>query len=160
MYSFGELLWRNQSIPVSTPILETSLLGTNVVRVAAGGFHCGALSDNGSVYTWGENTAGQCGLAEGGAAANITSQFQTRPSFPSSIYTYSSFSSTVCLFSVLVLLLRLSVISTPIIQILIFSAQVYLAKSLIDCVPLLLILLFSPQAILIKKQKCHVSEAV
>lgn len=89
MYSFGELLWRDQSIPASAPILETSLLGTSMVRVAAGGFHCGALSEHGSVYTWGENTAGQCGLAERSAAANITSQFQTHSS-SSSGYGYAA----------------------------------------------------------------------
>uniref|UniRef100_A0A4W6DJM0 Alsin Rho guanine nucleotide exchange factor ALS2 n=1 Tax=Lates calcarifer TaxID=8187 RepID=A0A4W6DJM0_LATCA len=64
VYSFGELLWRDLSIPVSAPVLEVSLLGKTVVRVAAGGFHCGALSEQGSVYMWGENTAGQCGLTE------------------------------------------------------------------------------------------------
>lgn len=72
MYSFGELLWRNVSVPVAAPVLEVSLLGKTVVRVAAGGFHCGALSEHGSVYTWGENTAGQCGLADSATHANIT----------------------------------------------------------------------------------------
>ncbi|XP_018537544.1 alsin isoform X2 [Lates calcarifer] len=72
VYSFGELLWRDLSIPVSAPVLEVSLLGKTVVRVAAGGFHCGALSEQGSVYMWGENTAGQCGLTEKGTVTNIT----------------------------------------------------------------------------------------
>ncbi|KAM3608464.1 uncharacterized protein V6R79_026113 [Siganus canaliculatus] len=72
VYSFGELLWRDQSVPVSSPVLEVSLLKKMVVRVAAGGFHCGALTEQGYVYTWGENTAGQCGLSEKGKAANIT----------------------------------------------------------------------------------------
>lgn len=72
MYSFGELLWRDVSVPVSAPVLEVSLLGKTIVRVAAGGFHCGALSEHGSVYTWGENTAGQCGLADRATDANIT----------------------------------------------------------------------------------------
>lgn len=72
MYSFGELLWRDVSVPVSAPVLEVSLLGKAVVRVAAGGFHCGALSEHGSVYMWGENTAGQCGLADRAMDANIT----------------------------------------------------------------------------------------
>uniref|UniRef100_A0A3B4ZP77 Alsin Rho guanine nucleotide exchange factor ALS2 a n=1 Tax=Stegastes partitus TaxID=144197 RepID=A0A3B4ZP77_9TELE len=72
VYSFGELLWRDLSIPVSAPVLEGSLLGRTVVRVAAGGFHCGALSEQGSVYMWGENTAGQCGLTERGTVTNIT----------------------------------------------------------------------------------------
>ncbi|XP_034741033.1 alsin-like isoform X3 [Etheostoma cragini] len=72
VYSFGELLWRDLSIPVSAPVLEVSLLGKTVVRVAAGGFHCGALSDQGNVYMWGENTAGQCGLTEKGSITNLT----------------------------------------------------------------------------------------
>lgn len=72
MYSFGELLWRDLSVPLSAPVLEVSLLRRTVVRVAAGGFHCGALSEQGSVYVWGENTAGQCGLTETGTAADIT----------------------------------------------------------------------------------------
>ncbi|XP_029967900.1 alsin isoform X2 [Salarias fasciatus] len=72
VYSFGELLWRNESIPVSAPVLEVSLLEKTVVHVAAGGFHCGALTEQGGVYMWGENTAGQCGMTERGAATNIT----------------------------------------------------------------------------------------
>ncbi|KAF7216143.1 alsin isoform X1 [Nothobranchius furzeri] len=68
VFSFGELSWKGLSIPVSAPVLEVSLRGKNVVRVAAGGFHCGAIIDQGHVYMWGENTAGQCG----GSAANIT----------------------------------------------------------------------------------------
>uniref|UniRef100_UPI0037E9340C alsin-like isoform X2 n=1 Tax=Semicossyphus pulcher TaxID=241346 RepID=UPI0037E9340C len=71
VYSFGELLWRDLSVPVSDPVLEVSLLKRKVVRVAAGGFHCGALSDQGNIYMWGENTAGQCGLTES-EASNIT----------------------------------------------------------------------------------------
>ncbi|XP_029980633.1 alsin-like isoform X2 [Sphaeramia orbicularis] len=72
VYSFGELLWRDLSVPVSAPVLEVALQGKTVVRVAAGGFHCGALSEQGSVYMWGENTAGQCGQTEKGTATNIT----------------------------------------------------------------------------------------
>ncbi|XP_053184200.1 alsin-like [Scomber japonicus] len=72
VFSFGELLWRGLSVPVSAPVLERSLLERMVVRVAAGGFHCGALSEQGNVYMWGENTAGQCGLTERGTTSNIT----------------------------------------------------------------------------------------
>ncbi|XP_076603108.1 alsin-like isoform X2 [Chaetodon auriga] len=72
VYSFGELFWRNLSVSVSAPVLEVSLLERTVVCVAAGGFHCGALSEQGSVYVWGENTAGQCGLTERGTAVNCT----------------------------------------------------------------------------------------
>ncbi|XP_072301245.1 alsin-like isoform X2 [Eucyclogobius newberryi] len=62
VYSFGELLWRGLNVPMAAPVLEVSLQGRAVVRVAAGGFHCGAVTTQGSVYMWGENTAGQCGL--------------------------------------------------------------------------------------------------
>ncbi|XP_063743764.1 alsin-like isoform X3 [Eleginops maclovinus] len=72
VYSFGELSWRDLSIPVSAPVLEASLIGRMVIRVAAGGFHCGALSEQGNVFMWGENTAGQCGLTERGPVTNIT----------------------------------------------------------------------------------------
>ncbi|XP_068602604.1 alsin-like [Brachionichthys hirsutus] len=72
VYSFGELLWRDQRLPVSAPMLEVNLLGKTVVSVAAGGFHCGALTEQGTVYMWGENTAGQCGLTESGTTASMT----------------------------------------------------------------------------------------
>ncbi|XP_067371199.1 alsin-like isoform X3 [Channa argus] len=72
VYSFGELLWRDLRIPASAPLLEVSLLGKMVIRVAAGGFHCGALSEQGNIFMWGENTAGQCGLTEKGTVTNIT----------------------------------------------------------------------------------------
>ncbi|XP_045909587.1 alsin-like isoform X3 [Micropterus dolomieu] len=72
VYSFGELLWRDLSIPVSSPLQEVSLLGRTVVRVAAGGFHCGALSEQGTVFMWGENTAGQCGLTDRDTDTSIT----------------------------------------------------------------------------------------
>lgn len=82
VFSFGELLWRDLSIPLSAPVLEDSLLRRTVVRVAAGGFHCGALSEQGNVYVWGENTAGQCGLTDMGTAADITGW----PTFDSSLF--------------------------------------------------------------------------
>ncbi|CAJ1079928.1 alsin-like isoform X2 [Xyrichtys novacula] len=72
VYSFGELLWREVSVPLSAPVLEVSLLGKTVIHVAAGGFHCGALNDQGNIYMWGENTAGQCGLTGDDAASSIT----------------------------------------------------------------------------------------
>lgn len=72
VYSFGELLWRDVSVPVSAPLLEKTLVGKTMVRVAAGGFHCGALCEQGYVYMWGENTAGQCGLSEQGSVTNVT----------------------------------------------------------------------------------------
>ncbi|XP_028292919.1 alsin-like isoform X2 [Gouania willdenowi] len=71
VYSFGELSWRDLSIPVSAPVLEASLQEKIIVRVAAGGFHCGVLSEQGGVYMWGENTAGQCGLTDRGTQTNV-----------------------------------------------------------------------------------------
>lgn len=76
MFSFGELLWRDVSVPVSDPVLEVGLVGLVVVRVAAGGFHCGALSEEGSIHMWGENTAGQCGLSDSGTASSITGELR------------------------------------------------------------------------------------
>ncbi|XP_055360815.1 alsin-like isoform X2 [Betta splendens] len=72
VYSFGELLWKDLTIPLSAPLLESSLQEKLVIRVAAGGFHCGALSEQGNVYMWGENTAGQCGLTDKDTVTNIT----------------------------------------------------------------------------------------
>lgn len=66
-------MWKDLSVPASAPLLEGSLLGRVVVRVAAGGFHCGAVSEQGHVYTWGENTGGQCGLQS--TEKNITGSF-------------------------------------------------------------------------------------
>lgn len=65
-------MWRDVSVPVSAPLLEKTLVGKTMVRVAAGGFHCGALCEQGYVYMWGENTAGQCGLSEQGSVTNVT----------------------------------------------------------------------------------------
>ncbi|KAG9349294.1 hypothetical protein JZ751_027737 [Albula glossodonta] len=45
------------------PILETALSGQRVVFVAAGSFHSGAVTEDGSVHMWGENASGQCGLS-------------------------------------------------------------------------------------------------
>ncbi|XP_034042312.1 alsin-like isoform X2 [Thalassophryne amazonica] len=72
VYSFGMQAWRRDlSIPVTAPLLEVSLLGRTVVRVAAGSFHCGAVSEQGSVFMWGDNSAGQCGLTDKGTATHI-----------------------------------------------------------------------------------------
>lgn len=65
VFSFGQLLWRGLSVPPSAPLPEVSLRERAVVRVAAGGFHCGAVSEQGAVYMWGENSGGQCGPADG-----------------------------------------------------------------------------------------------
>ncbi|XP_059558757.1 alsin isoform X7 [Myotis daubentonii] len=65
VYSFGTLPWRSapaETCP-SSPILEHALAGQCVVTVAAGSFHSGAVTESGVVYMWGENSAGQCAVA-------------------------------------------------------------------------------------------------
>lgn len=65
VYSFGTLPWRSESAEIcpSSPILENALVGQYVVTVAAGSFHSGAVTESGVVYMWGENSAGQCAVA-------------------------------------------------------------------------------------------------
>ncbi|XP_012870384.1 PREDICTED: alsin [Dipodomys ordii] len=65
VYSFGTLAWRSEPAEVcpSSPILENALVGHHVVTVATGSFHNGAVTDSGIVYMWGENSAGQCAVA-------------------------------------------------------------------------------------------------
>lgn len=65
VYSFGTLPWRRESAETcpSGPLLESALVGHHVVTVATGSFHSGAVTESGVVYMWGENTAGQCAVA-------------------------------------------------------------------------------------------------
>ncbi|XP_066518797.1 alsin isoform X2 [Hoplias malabaricus] len=65
VYSFGELPWKqNQSLSGTTdPILEVGLSEQHVVSVAAGACHSGAVTEDGAVHMWGDNTYGQCGLS-------------------------------------------------------------------------------------------------
>ncbi|XP_077010836.1 alsin isoform X4 [Tamandua tetradactyla] len=65
VYSFGSLPWRSEPAELcpSSPILEKALVGQNVVTVATGSFHSGAVTEGGIVYMWGENSAGQCAVA-------------------------------------------------------------------------------------------------
>ncbi|XP_060786136.1 alsin isoform X2 [Neoarius graeffei] len=73
VYSFGELPWK-QDLKSRTvePVLENSLLGHHVVRVSTGSFHCGALTEEGIVHMWGENSYGQCGISGLSAIPNPT----------------------------------------------------------------------------------------
>uniref|UniRef100_A0A3Q1G4H7 Alsin Rho guanine nucleotide exchange factor ALS2 b n=1 Tax=Acanthochromis polyacanthus TaxID=80966 RepID=A0A3Q1G4H7_9TELE len=64
VYSFGELPWKQSQVPEpAKPTLESALSGQRVVAVAAGSFHCGAVTEDGGVHMWGDNGAGQCGLS-------------------------------------------------------------------------------------------------
>uniref|UniRef100_A0A452V9K6 Alsin Rho guanine nucleotide exchange factor ALS2 n=1 Tax=Ursus maritimus TaxID=29073 RepID=A0A452V9K6_URSMA len=65
VYSFGTLPWRSEPAEIcpSSPILENALVGQYVVTVASGSFHSGAVTESGVVYMWGENSAGQCAVA-------------------------------------------------------------------------------------------------
>ena len=65
VYSFGTLPWRSEPAETcpSNPILESALVGQYVVTVATGSFHTGAVTDSGVVYMWGENSSGQCAVA-------------------------------------------------------------------------------------------------
>ncbi|XP_075036244.1 alsin [Mixophyes fleayi] len=65
VFSYGKQPWRenSQEVPCDTPLLEKALSGQRVICVAAGSYHSGAVTDSGMVYMWGENTAGQCAIA-------------------------------------------------------------------------------------------------
>ncbi|XP_021105915.1 alsin isoform X4 [Heterocephalus glaber] len=65
VYSFGSLPWKSEPVEVcpASPVLENALAGHHVVTVATGSFHSGAVTEGGAVYMWGENSAGQCAVA-------------------------------------------------------------------------------------------------
>ncbi|XP_026157539.1 alsin isoform X2 [Mastacembelus armatus] len=73
VYSFGELPWKQSQIPEpAKPTLESALSGQRVVTVAAGSFHSGAVTEDGSIHMWGDNGAGQCGLSSLSTVPNPT----------------------------------------------------------------------------------------
>ncbi|KAM9123499.1 alsin [Pangshura tecta] len=65
VYSFGKLPWRVglEETCTKSPILENALIGQHVTTVAAGSYHNGAVTESGVVYMWGNNSAGQCAVA-------------------------------------------------------------------------------------------------
>lgn len=63
VYIFGELPWKQNQASVSTePLLEAVLSEQRVIFVAAGSAHSAAVTEDGGVHMWGDNTHGQCGL--------------------------------------------------------------------------------------------------
>ncbi|XP_036946531.1 alsin [Acanthopagrus latus] len=64
VYSFGESPWKQSQVPEpEKPTLESALSGQRVVTIAAGSFHSGAVTEDGGVHMWGDNSSGQCGLS-------------------------------------------------------------------------------------------------
>ncbi|XP_049340539.1 alsin isoform X1 [Astyanax mexicanus] len=64
VYSFGEQPWKQDvRSQAGDPVLESSLKDLLVVCVSAGSFHCGAITEDGGVHMWGENSNGQCGVS-------------------------------------------------------------------------------------------------
>ncbi|KAK3543549.1 hypothetical protein QTP70_023880, partial [Hemibagrus guttatus] len=73
VYSFGELPWKRDLKSQSVePVLESSLTSHHVVRVSSGSFHCGAVTEEGTVHMWGENSHGQCGISGFSVVPNPT----------------------------------------------------------------------------------------
>ena len=66
VFAWGEGTWGNVGICNSSEILEPLELHTlatvDVVSIHAGGFHSGAITRAGQLYTWGKNTNGQLGV--------------------------------------------------------------------------------------------------
>ncbi|CAJ0968669.1 unnamed protein product [Ranitomeya imitator] len=86
VFSFGKQPWKENvyEIPSNVPLVEKGLCGQRVICVAAGSYHCGAVTENGMVYMWGENTAGQCAIANRPSISDpipvtITDQESTPP---------------------------------------------------------------------------------
>ncbi|XP_034145403.1 alsin isoform X3 [Esox lucius] len=75
VYSFGKLPWKQSQVSEAgplNPVLENALGGQRVVAVVAGSFHSGAVTEDGGVHMWGENTHGQCGLSSLSVVPNPT----------------------------------------------------------------------------------------
>ncbi|XP_061571851.1 alsin [Cololabis saira] len=73
VYSFGALSWKqSQTSEAGEPVLESALSGQRVLAVAAGSLHSGAVTEDGGVHMWGDNSAGQCGLSALATVSNPT----------------------------------------------------------------------------------------
>ena len=78
---FDTAWWAGASLAGNTTLLATDMLScrnstskpaviralehTNIVQVAAGGWHCLAVSQEGKMYAWGGNEYFQCGVDAG-----------------------------------------------------------------------------------------------
>ncbi|MBN9612193.1 MAG: putative Ig domain-containing protein, partial [Actinobacteria bacterium] len=80
--SYGQLNRGNYSSQ-STPTVRTGGYGSaKIVKIAAGGEHVIAITENNQVYTWGDNSGGQLGnnsTTERPTAVNITGSFMSIP---------------------------------------------------------------------------------
>ncbi|XP_066253044.1 RCC1 domain-containing protein 1 [Euwallacea similis] len=67
VYSFGAgtkgQLGTGQLDDEPNPVLIEALAGIRIVAIAAGDWHSAAVSEQGDLYTWGQNSNGQLGLA-------------------------------------------------------------------------------------------------
>lgn len=63
MYSFGEQPWKRVGSQPAGPVLESALKDQHVISVSAGSFHSSAVTEDGLVHMWGENSHGQCGIS-------------------------------------------------------------------------------------------------
>ncbi|XP_021334529.1 alsin isoform X1 [Danio rerio] len=63
VYSFGEQPWKPVEPPPASLVLESTLSGQHVISVSAGSYHCSAVTEDGLVLMWGENSYGQCGVS-------------------------------------------------------------------------------------------------
>lgn len=63
VYSFGEQPWKRVSSQPASPVLESALKEQHVISVSAGSYHSSAVTVDGLVHMWGENSHGQCGIS-------------------------------------------------------------------------------------------------
>ncbi|XP_078716435.1 ALS2 C-terminal-like protein isoform X2 [Lampetra fluviatilis] len=65
VYSFGQQPWQDQAyVFAQEPRREMGLAGVEVVYIAAGARHSGAVGSLGDVYMWGSNLHGQCAVRD------------------------------------------------------------------------------------------------
>ncbi|XP_019771917.2 ultraviolet-B receptor UVR8 isoform X2 [Dendroctonus ponderosae] len=83
VYSFGAgsrgQLGTGQLDDQSSPVLLQALAGIKIAKIAAGGWHSAAISEEGDLYTWGWNSNGQLGLASFEAGKEKTVSVMATP---------------------------------------------------------------------------------